>query len=288
MGPTTLLRIAVYYLYVGLLACGGVASLMAMVIDVLAERWTNAGIFLYLSLVLPMAAAGMSRGAIEARRHEARNRQLRRAHPTEPWLCRWDWAEACVVASERDATREKWGVLGAVSLVTAPVAFAALYVEDVSIGPGQRWGLLVLIGALNVWLLQFVVRAGRRWRRTGAATLRLGASPLAPGSMLSGTVQLQQPVVAVEGFSLELRCLERYTSAKARSHDAVRWSHDTRVPAWSGTTLPVSVAIPPDQPPSSRQDGSTSVVWELRVTSQPPRPSVEWVFPLPVFATPAS
>jgi hypothetical protein len=282
VGPATLVRIGIYYAYVGLLAACGLAAFLAAAINAVAGRWINIDAFLYLAVVLPVAAAGMCRGVVATRRREARDRQLRRDHPGEPWRWRSDWADGCVVFSEQDATREKWGALGGVALATTPVIIAARLAGD-TMERGPRLFLIASLAGLNLWLLQFVWRSWRLSARTGAPVLRLSSVPLVPGFPLLATVCPQYPVAEPDALVLSLRCISRYTSSNARRSDSLRWSRDIALPAWTGTDITINLDVPADRPATSNRDSSTAIVWELHVAGGPARAPIRWVFPLPVF-----
>lgn len=283
MRPATYLRIGAYYLYVGLLMAGGLAAFLAVAINIVAGHWLSLEVLVYLAAVLPIAGAGMCRGVVATRRREARERQLRRRHPDEPWRWRADWADGCVVFSERDAMREKWGALGAVALATAPVIILARMSPEL-IEPGPQVFLIALLAGLNLWLLQFVWRSWRRSVQTGTPVLRLTRVPVPPGSALQATAVPHVPVAEPEAITLSLRCIDRYTSSKARRSDTVRWSTDITLPAWSGTDLAVRMDVPSDQPPSAVINSSSTIVWELHVSSGPAHAPLRWVFTLPVFS----
>ncbi len=250
------------------------------------EGWTTAGLCGRLAAVTgPIVVALVLIGLLElVIRHNSEQRQLRSAHPHEPWLWNHQWAARHMRLSNKP-------------LVIAWLCFMAIYLFaglPLAIASQNRpimifaavFGLIGLITLRMLWL-------SRRWNR---AELRIATLPGVIGGPFSGVVILKQVFPPETIFDVNLKCVLSHTRRHRKKSETTRidkWSSTIHIqkPIQGGpkgtTALPVSFAIPFDAMASGTR-GDDTVRWTLSVQKQEEVSTGGAAFEIPVYRTPDS
>ena len=146
--------------------------------------------------------------------------------------------------------------------------------------------LAALLGAIGAYNLVRGLRRRRVIGRFGTTVFDQEGSNVYVGETLRGRVVTSRRLLAPEGFTLRLRCIERKGQSMdektRRSQDAVVWeaSHTVHA-ADSRGGIPVEFAIPRTALAEARFEGQD---WTLKVTATVDGASFEALFVLRVYA----
>jgi hypothetical protein len=234
---------------------------------------------------------GLLFGARYAAKKMAAEEKLRQRFPDEPWRWRPEWANGRIAGSARAAAYVAIAFAVLWNLISLP---AALVVPGAIAEGNTAAAFALLFPLIGIGLAAWAVRAWLQLKRFKGATFVLQRMPVALGGRLKGTIRVEAEVPVATDFALELECMETRTrgSGKNRETDErMLWQKQWRVPrhqcqiAADLTTIPVDVAVPADQSPTTMEDGSDKISWRLEVTGECPGPDFWSRFELPVFDT---
>jgi hypothetical protein len=217
------------------------------------------------------------------------SRQLREAHPDQPWIWRPDWAEGRVGSADGATAAVAWLFAVCFGGFSIPLVLRAESIEQES-GLGVM-ALAMLFPLAALGMLGWAVSATLRWRRFRGVYFELGTRPGVIGGRLSGTVHLGQQITPEDGYTLRLSCVRRSHSGKNTSETLV-WHEEKTVPRQqagfgpSGSTVPVEFRVPIEAEPSSQDPAELPAVhWRLEVRASLPGADLASVFEVPVFET---
>lgn len=228
----------------------------------------------------------VDRNATEAEAAAARDAWLR-----EQWASRPDWAKGLIHSDDvKYGSLAYWGA-GLWTVLALGALGAALVWGDIT------W--LVLAGAVP-FAAAFIVSAVRlalRRRKFSESWLALAHTPVALGGRLDGEVRTGVPrsVPLRDGFTLNLRCVHRWEEKTGSGNDRrthmrrdTLWETQSRSPGRDTSrsptlVIPVSIALPANQPAASISGGNEGILWELSVAAALPGVDYQAAFELPVF-----
>ncbi len=118
--------------------------------------------------------------------------------------------------------------------------------------------------------------------------------PVPLGGRLKGTIRVDAEIPVTADFHLELECVETAYAPrwqqKSSTEEKLLWQKQWRVPRHQCqiaplATIPVDIAMPAGQPPTTMEEGDDKVSWRLEVAGACPGPDFWSRFELPVFDT---
>jgi hypothetical protein len=236
---------------------------------------------------------GLLIGARTSGKKLAAEQSLRERYPGEPWRWRPEWSSARISSSARGAALVAIGFAVLWNFVSLP---ALLFVPAEVMSGNRIAAVGFLFPLIGVGLAAWAIRAWLQFRRFKVATLQLDRHPIALGARVKGTIRVDAEVPVTSDFRLELACSEERTTGSGKNRrrsERLVWQKQWRVPrhqcqiASLSTTIPVDVAVPADQPPTSLDEDSSRVSWRLDVTGECAGPDFWSRFELPVFAVAA-
>jgi hypothetical protein len=234
---------------------------------------------------------GLLFGARHAARKMAAEGLLRQRFPDEPWRWRAEWANGRIAGSARTAAYVAIGFAMLWNLISLP---AALIVPGEIATGNTTAAVALLFPLIGLGLAAWAIRSWLQLKRFKIPTLNLQRMPVALGGRLKGTIRVEAAVPVTSDFGLELECIgvRRHGSGKnRRREEKVLWQKQWRVPRHqcqlgpSSTTIPVDVAVPAEQPVTTLDSDSDTILWRLEVAGECPGPDFWSQFELPVFAT---
>jgi hypothetical protein len=258
------------------------------------NRQLRPGLFALKGL-FALAFGGVGFGLLFGARHSAKKlaaeAALRRRYPAEPWRWRAEWENGRIAGSTRTAAYVAIGFAVLWNLISLP---AALIVPG-ELATGNATASVALVFPLiGLILAAYAIRSWLKLKRFKIPMLNLQRMPVALGGRLRGTIRVEAAVPVASEFGLELECVgvrTRGSGKNRRREERVLWQKRWRVPrhqcqiAPSSTTIPVDVAVPADQPVTTFDSESDSILWRLEVAGKCPGPDFWSQFELPVFAT---
>jgi hypothetical protein len=217
------------------------------------------------------------------------SKQLREAHPDQPWLWRQDWADGRVGSADGATAAVAWLFaicFGGFSIPLFLRADATLQESGLGI---MALAMLFPLAALG--MLWWAISATLRWRRFRGICFELGTRPGVIGGRLRGTVHLGRQLAPDEGYTLRLSCIRKSRSGKNTS-ETLEWQEEKVVPRVQagfgpmGTTVPVDFRVPFEAKPSSPDPVRLPAIqWRLEVGAKLPGADLASVFEVPVFET---
>lgn len=231
---------------------------------------------------------GMLAAAFAGAKSGRGSRAKQAAAPAEPWRWREDWNTGVLKAGEGAAAKAlvffagfwnliAWGAMtGALLDAHRSTGLLVLGLFPLT-GLGLGWGALV---------------AMRRWRRFGASTLHLAATPIPPGGELVAGLRLPENLREKRAVTFKLACVRTETRGSGKNRKTVTtelWSSQQVVEGeptrdGRGMLVPVRFQLPAGQPPSDPEQSGDRIGWRLTVTSNLAGPDLSLTFELPVFA----
>jgi hypothetical protein len=175
-------------------------------------------------------------------------------------------ASTVIPGSEKRAAVGPWiGVvmMAAIALTTSWWMHLPLIVK-----PGIPNPIAAITGLLALF---FLVRGGWetiRLRRFGDPALSLVCAPVPRGGKVEGRIELGSGLTTAPSFTLRLQCIHAYVENTGRNSHTVEnvlWSGEEQATILPGGILPVSIAVPPDQPASRGGGLADRVLWRLTV-----------------------
>jgi hypothetical protein len=263
----------------------------------LLNRELRPGLFA-LKGVFALVFGGVGFGLLFGTRHAAKKaaaqEKLAQRFPGEPWRWRPEWADGRISGSAPTAAYVAIGFAVLWNLFSLPAAF----IVPGEIASGNKAAAVALLfPVIGLGLAAWAARAWLQLKRFGVPTLALHRMPVALGGRLKGSVRVDGEVPIAADFGLELECVETVTRGSGknrRREEKLLWQKQWRVPrhqcqvSSSLTTIPVDVAVPAGQPPTSMDNGDGKITWRLEVAGACPGPDFLSRFELPVFETAAT
>jgi Protein of unknown function (DUF3592) len=252
-------------------------------------RWGLLAFQGVFALVFGGAGFGLLIGARVGGKKLAEEHELKRRFPNEPWRWRKQWASARIQSSNRATAYAAAGFALLWNLISIPATF----VVPREVAAGHWLALAVfLFPLIGVGLAVWAIRAWRQLRRFRVSTLELARVPVALGGPLRGTVRVETEVPVATEFRVELSCVEHTTRTRggnSESSERLLWQGTWTVPrracqiSSSGTTIPIDVPVPADQPASGTLDDGERVTWRLDVSGECSGPDYWSRFDVPAF-----
>ena len=109
-----------------------------------------------------------------------------------------------------------------------------------------------------------------RLKRFGDPILALNIGPVPVDSTLEGRINLGPAYSNGPEFSIKLQCLhchERGGGKGSHMVEEVLWSAGNKVSLMPGGIVPISIALPKDQPETNDENPFDSILWRLTVTA---------------------
>jgi hypothetical protein len=175
---------------------------------------------------------------------------------------RTDWTQREIRGSEKKTVMGSW--FGAIfPLVVGSLFFwhAKMPFFIAKNVPNPVWGMMLLVSA--GFLLKAIWET-IRLRRFGDPVLKLNAAPIPLGGTVEGRINFTSGAENSPEFTVTLACIHRVHRNKNVT-EKVLWTADTQASMLLGGILPISVAVPPDQPPTSGSNPFDCILWRLTV-----------------------
>jgi hypothetical protein len=234
---------------------------------------------------------GLLFGARHAAKKTAAEDRRRREWPDEPWRWRPEWANGRIAASARAGAYAAIALAVLWNLISLP---AALIVPGEIADGNNAAAVALLFPLVGLGLAAWAIRAWLQLRRFKVPTLQVQRLPVSLGGRLKGSILVDAEVPVTNDVGLELKCVQVRTTGSGknrRREETMLWQKQWRVPrhhcqiATSSTTIPVDVAVPPDQPATTLESDEDKIYWRLEAAAECPGPDFWSKFELPVFAT---
>jgi hypothetical protein len=131
-----------------------------------------------------------------------------------------------------------------------------------------------------------------RINKYGVSHFEMSPMPGVLGGPVSGTIRIPRRVEAVDGFTVELKCVYQYTTRSGKNsttHRETLWDAtclvDTTYSYGTEVVIPVSFSVPYSMPPTSAAGNSNGHYWQLRVRAKTPGIDYNALFDVPVQRT---
>ncbi len=223
-------------------------------------------------------------GVIGARKLKV-ERQLKQAHPEEPWRWEPEWEHGEIHCSGKT---QMWVALSMATFWNLVSSVVWFFVPE-ELAKGNYLALIALLfPAVGLGLAAWAAVAVARWRRYGRSTLVLPELPLRLGARLGGYLRVSESLEARQA-ALTLSCVEIRTSGSGKNrstHRTVLYQDEAQavVQAAAGhRRVPVSFALPADQPQRDVSDSRRKIEWQLKAIAAVRGPDLDVTFELPVF-----
>ena len=220
------------------------------------------------------------------------NRCSRERFPNEPWRWRAEWANGRIAGSARTTAYFAIGFAVLWNLISLP---ALLFVPGEIASGNTVAAVALLFPLVGLGLAAWAIRAWLQLKRFKIPTLTLSQLPVSLGGRLRGSIRVEAEVPVAADFRLELTCSESRTRGSGKNRkttEHLQWQKEWRVPrhqcqiSSTFTSIPVEVAVPADQLPTTMGDErEDKITWRLEVTGECPGPDFWSRFDLPVFDT---
>ncbi len=230
--------------------------------------------------------------ALTGRKRYARQQNLQREHPTEPWLWRADWAAGRVKSKTEGTMIGSWVGTILWNLISWPVAIFVVPAAVRQKGPVAY--IALFFPAIGILLLVSAIRQSIAFREFGKTFFEMASVPGVVGRELKGSIQARFPHSPDHGVSLRLSSAHRYTTGSGdnqTTHENILWRTEAELnsgqlcPGPTGTTIPVAFRIPVNAQPTERVDPRDEFLWLLEATANVPGVDYHDVFEVPVFRT---
>ena len=103
-----------------------------------------------------------------------------------------------------------------------------------------------------------------RLRRFGDPVLELNTAPIPLGGVLEGRLQLATGTDHAPEFTTTLACIHRSGNGK-NTTEKILWSGESKSTLLLGGILPISIAVPTDQPQTNGANPFDRILWRLTV-----------------------
>jgi hypothetical protein len=211
-----------------------------------------------------------------------------------PWRVRDDWSRGEVRYSSRSRKVNAWYL--ALALTLPGLLMPIVWMTEGGDGDwrGAVLAVVLPVAALAAWI--HAVRSSLRWRRFRTSVLRISSLPGRVGDRFEGTLETRFTDPPEAGVALTMSCLR--CMRELRWWGAYQGVVELYEPLWeetrevgreelargsSGTSVPVSFAIPADCPPTSTRDPDDRVAWRLRAHATVAQLKFEALFEVPVY-----
>jgi uncharacterized protein DUF3592 len=241
------------------------------------------------ALVFGAVGFGLPLGARYGFKKLRAERERQQRFPDEPWRWKEEWAGGRIQGSNRATAYFAAGFATLWNLISLPAAI----VVPREVAEGNTIALVALLfPAVGLGLAAWAVRAWRQLERFGVSTLVLQQMPVALGGRLRGAVRVEAEVPVESEFRISVTCTESRRVRRGRnseSDERLIWQDEWTVPrsacsiTSTGTSIPVDVPLPADQPATSALDDNDRISWRLEVSGECPGPDYWNRFELPVF-----
>ncbi len=222
----------------------------------------------------------------------ARRKQLQAEHPNEPWLWREDWAQGRIRSKTRTSMVRDWLFTIFWNLATLPTTCLAV---PRILSQRSLIGLIVLVfPAVGLYLLVRSIRRTLAYLKYGTSYFQMTKVPGSLGGELQGAIEAPFPHSPDHGVQLRLLSIHRVTEGYGKSRNRNEWilsSNEMKLdggslyPGSTGTTIPVSIPIPPDGHTTEEISPAEEYAWVLEATADMPGINYREIFEIPVFRT---
>ena len=225
-------------------------------------------------------------------RRVAQRQQLQAEHPNQPWLWREDWAQARIRSKTRTSMVRDWLFTIFWNLATLPTTCLAV---PRILSQRSLIGLIVLVfPAVGLYLLVRSIRRTLAYLKYGTSYFQMTKVPGSLGGELQGAIEAPFPHSPDHGVQLRLLSIHRVTEGYGKSRNRNEWILSTSevkldggslYPGATGTTIPVSIPIPPDGHATEEISPAEEYAWVLEATADMPGINYREIFEIPVFRT---
>lgn len=233
----------------------------------------------------------MALTVVGSRRLGDRDR-LRDRYPDEPWRWKQEWDNRTIPSHARAGFLRMAAFALLWNLISAPVL---IFVPDELAGGNRLAAIALIFPLIGAWLAWTAIRKLVQWRRFGATTLELQTFPATPGGTLEGTIETALPFGSELAGRLRLSCTRTETTGSGSNRSTTKrilWQDERRVDRSDvhsgrrGAAITVRYPIPEDVEPTSPEDATPEIEWQLELTIPRPGVDFETSFEVPVFAVP--
>ena len=187
---------------------------------------------------------------------------------------RGDWVAGSPSTSLSTQIRgsEKRSLTGAWLVLALPLGMEGFFVGWAHmpiffIGPHRLNPITLIFGVIALLLIVRAVWETVRLFRFGDPVLNLNEVPVPLGGTLEGRIPLSSSLTTATEFHLRLQCIHRLLDNTGKnSHwvETVLWTGEQNASLLPGGIIPVSIALPPDQP-ETNIDLNEQFIWRLTV-----------------------
>lgn len=145
--------------------------------------------------------------------------------------------------------------------------------------------LTIILGLITLAMLGRVAWETVRLKRFGDPVLDLTDAPIPLGGTVEGRIVLSSDLRDSPSFSVKLQCIRRVLQQGSKnSHwvETALWTKEETVSLLPGGTIPVSVAVSPDQQETNSSDAFDQILWRLTVRGAFRGPSFLERYEIPV------
>ncbi len=222
---------------------------------------------------------------------------LKARHADKPWMWRPDWAAGRVDNDLHRSIFFLWIFVIFFNLVALGVG-GLVVLRAVGYGNGLAW-LGLLIPGIGLAVLGFALRTTRAWQRFGRTVLQMTSLPVAPGTVLRGTLRVPVRLQPEHAFYLRLSCVRSTNAMRGKTRvttERILWQEEKwfqpNLPQteMGATCLPVHFSLPATLPETAGVHGD-GVQWRLEASAKVNGPDFHAHFEIPVYlpvAFPAS
>lgn len=210
--------------------------------------------------------------------------KITRGSAATPWVDdRTDWSSREIRGSEKKAVFGLWA--GGV----APLLFGALGLwwtkMPIFIGKNIPNPFLGIIALFSLISFARAIWETIRLKRFGDPTLELNTLPILLGGTLEGRINLSSGMDTAPEFTITLACIHRVVTGNGKNNstrETILWSGNSKASLLLGGILPISIAVPADQPQTNGANPFDRILWLLTVKAPFPGPSFLEKYEVPV------
>jgi hypothetical protein len=283
------------YAFILIFCAIGVGLIYGAVVTYQGGETTNALLMLVAAFTFGGFGAGVFALARASFLSQARETQLRTAHPDEPWRWREDWASGRIHNTGKAAPWFFWGFAILWNLISTPILF---FLPKEIIENENYAALLGLLFPLaGILLIGVAVQKTIQRTKFGNCLFLMDRVPGILGGEVTGTILFPHGLSTAETVTVRLSCIHRRQQRSGKetstSEEAI-WQAEQAVVRLSpsaeeaATRATVRFRVPFDTSPTGEIDENNSVFWKLEADASVPGVDLATDFEIPVFKTGAS
>jgi hypothetical protein len=203
---------------------------------------------------------------------------------------RTNWTGTQIQGSEKKNVFGSW--FGAIFPLFVFGTFFLFTRQHVFIAKNFPHPFLIVIALVTLFSVPKAIWETIRLKRFGDPILELGTAPIPLGGTVEGRINFGSGVDSKREFTVTLACIRHHhTSGAGNSSggviEKVLWSTEQKATPMLGGILPVSMAVPTDQPQTNGANPFDRILWRVTVRSSYFGPGFLEKYEVPVGQPPA-